>query len=59
MGGLVTEWLGRVPAPGEKVQRNGILIEVLASNHLRVEQVRVSRAPGENTNGQPSAWQDS
>jgi len=59
VGGLVTEWLGRVPAPGEKVQRNGILIEVLASNHLRVEQVRVSRAPGENTNGQPSAWQDS
>ncbi len=54
VGGLVTEWLGHVPAPGERVQRNGILIEVLASNDLRVEQVRVSRAdPGTASNGDP------
>jgi CBS domain containing-hemolysin-like protein len=45
VGGLVTEWLGRVPSAGEAVERDGIRIEVLASNELRVEQVRVARAP--------------
>ena len=44
VGGLVMEWLGRVPQPGEVVQREGIRIEVTASNELRVEQVRVSKA---------------
>ena len=57
MGGLVTEWTGRVPKPGETVERAGIRIEVVTSNDLRVEQVRISRvdAPGngskENSNG--------
>lgn len=44
VGGLIMEWLGRVPQPGEVVQREGIRIEVTASNELRVEQVRVSKA---------------
>ena len=44
VGGLVTEWLGRVPQPGETVERDGIRIDVLASDELRVEQVRVSRS---------------
>lgn len=44
LGGLISEWLGRVPAAGESVERDGIRIEVLASNGLRVEQVKVSRA---------------
>jgi putative hemolysin len=44
VGGLVTEWLGRVPEPGESVERDGIRIEVLASDQLRVEQVRVSKS---------------
>ena len=43
VGGLVTEWLGRVPQPGESVERDGIHIDVLASDELRVEQVRVRR----------------
>ena len=43
-GGLVTEWLGHVPAPGEVVERDGIRIEVLASDELRVEQVRISKS---------------
>ena len=43
VGGLVTEWLGHVPEIGETVEREGIRIEVLASDELRVEQVRVSR----------------
>jgi putative hemolysin len=44
IGGLVTEWLGHVPRPGEAVEREGIRIEVIAGNELRVEQVRVYRA---------------
>jgi putative hemolysin len=47
VGGLVTEWLGRVPRAGESVERQGLRIEVLASNDLRVEQVRVSKLEGE------------
>lgn len=41
VGGLVTEWLGRVPQTGESVERDGIKIEVLASDELKVRQVRV------------------
>jgi CBS domain containing-hemolysin-like protein len=43
VGGLVTEWLGRVPEAGETFERDGIRIEVLAANELRVDQVRISR----------------
>lgn len=44
VGGLVTEWLGHVPRPGEFVERNGLRIDVLASDELRVEKVRLSRS---------------
>ena len=41
VGGLVGEWLGRVPKVGEVVDRNGIRVEVLAADEWRVEQVRM------------------
>jgi putative hemolysin len=44
VGGLITEWLGRVPKAGEAVERDGIRVEVLASDELRVEQVRLSKS---------------
>jgi putative hemolysin len=44
VGGLVSEWLGRVPKAGEFVDRDGIRIEVLASDELRVEQVRLTKS---------------
>jgi CBS domain containing-hemolysin-like protein len=44
VGGLVTEWLGRVPQAGESVERDGLHIDVLASDQLRVEQVRMRRS---------------
>jgi len=44
VGGLVSEWLGRVPQAGETVDRDGIRIEVLASDGLRVEQVRIVKS---------------
>ncbi|HEY3835059.1 MAG TPA: hemolysin family protein, partial [Bryobacteraceae bacterium] len=43
IGGMVTEWLGRVPSPGEVVERDGLKVEILASDEMRVEQVRVSK----------------
>jgi CBS domain containing-hemolysin-like protein len=50
VGGLVTEWLGRVPRPGEIIERDGIRIEVLASNDLRVDQVRITRLEAARSN---------
>ncbi|HTS47502.1 MAG TPA: hemolysin family protein [Bryobacteraceae bacterium] len=47
IGGLVTEWLGHVPQVGETVERDGIRIEILAGDELKVEQVRVSKAKQE------------
>ena len=44
VGGLVSEWLGRVPKPGEAVERDGIRVEILSSNDLRVDQVRISKS---------------
>jgi CBS domain containing-hemolysin-like protein len=44
VGGLASEWLGRVPKAGESVDRDGIRIEVLASDELRVGQVRVGKS---------------
>ncbi|HYW46037.1 MAG TPA: hemolysin family protein [Bryobacteraceae bacterium] len=45
VGGLMSEWLGRVPKAGESVDRDGIRVEVLASDDLRVGQVRIRPAP--------------
>ncbi len=42
IGGLLLEWMGHVPKPGEFIERDGIRVEVLASDDLRVEQVRMS-----------------
>jgi len=49
VGGLLSEWLGRVPVPGETIERNGIQAEVLAGNELRVEQVRLRKVPKSQT----------
>jgi putative hemolysin len=43
IGGLVSEWLGRVPRRGESVERDGIKLEVLVSDGLRVGQVRITK----------------
>jgi len=43
IGGLVTEWLGHVPKAGETVERDGLRAEILASDEMRVEQVRLSQ----------------
>jgi CBS domain containing-hemolysin-like protein len=47
IGGLVTEWLGHVPHIGEVIERDGIRLEVLAGDELKVEQLRVSKVAQE------------
>ncbi len=44
IGGLVMEWSGCVPKPGETLERDGLRVEVLASDEMRVEKVRLSKA---------------
>jgi len=44
VGGLVSEWLGHVPKAGEAADRDGVRIEVLASDEFRVEKVRLSKS---------------
>ncbi|HXK07334.1 MAG TPA: hemolysin family protein [Verrucomicrobiae bacterium] len=44
VGGLVSEWLGHVPRPGESTDRDGIRIEVLDADELRVTQVRIGKS---------------
>ena len=44
VGGLVTEWMGHDPAPGEQMEREGLSIRVLSANQVRVDQVRIAKA---------------
>lgn len=46
VGGLVTEWMGHVPAAGEHVERDGIRLEVISSSDLRVDSVRIVKVTG-------------
>jgi CBS domain containing-hemolysin-like protein len=46
IGGLVTEWMGEVPKPGDVVEREGLRLEVLAASELRVDRVRVRPTEG-------------
>ncbi len=50
IAGLVTEWAGHVPHVGETVTHDGICVEILAGNELRVDQLRISRTEA-TTNG--------
>jgi CBS domain containing-hemolysin-like protein len=51
VGGLVTEWMGHVPAAGEQVERDGIRLEVVSSSDLRVDCVRIVKLPGSGEAG--------
>jgi CBS domain containing-hemolysin-like protein len=44
VGGLVSEWHGSVPKPGEVIEQQGLRIEVLSSDDYRVDRVRISAA---------------
>jgi CBS domain containing-hemolysin-like protein len=42
VGGLVTEFAGHIPSPGEVVEIEGLRFEVLQSTQRRVERIRIS-----------------
>jgi putative hemolysin len=44
VAGLVSALVGRIPQPGEIIEKEGLRFEVLASTDRKVEKVRVSRA---------------
>ncbi len=44
VAGLVSALVGRIPQPGEVIEKEGLRFEVLASTDRKVEKVRVSRA---------------
>jgi len=44
VGGFLLAHLGRVPAPGEQVDLNGLHVEVLEAERRRVHKVRITRA---------------
>lgn len=48
IGGFVQRRLGRIPAAGETVQADGLIVEVTAVEHHRVRKLRVFRAEDES-----------
>ncbi len=55
VGGLASEWLGHLPEVGEKVERDGICLEVTAADERHVVQVRASRTTADDDNGDHDA----
>ncbi len=43
--GLVHNWFGYVPKPGEAIERNGLRVEVLEATPRRVVRLRVTKLP--------------
>jgi len=43
VGGLATEWFGRVPKVGETIERDGVKLEIISSDERRVDRLRLSR----------------
>jgi putative hemolysin len=51
IAGFISEVAGRIPMPGEVVEEDGLRFEILASTDRRIERIRVSRKPQEETEG--------
>ena len=58
VGGLVSELLGHIPAPGEVAEADGLRLEVLESTDRRVERLRVSKRQGARTSAPAAASPD-
>jgi CBS domain containing-hemolysin-like protein len=54
VGGLATEWFGAVPKPGQEIIHDGIVLEVIAADNLRVDRVRIRRADSAADPAQPA-----
>ena len=55
VGGFLLSRLGRVPAPGERFEIDGLAVEVLEAERRRITRVRIARTeePGGPPPGQP------
>lgn len=47
IGGLITSYLGRIPDAGERVQINGLEMEVIAVEETRILEIRLRRLANE------------
>ena len=45
VAGLVLELLGHIPRPGEHVEYNGLTLEVMSVDNLKIDTVKVTRSP--------------
>ena len=45
VAGFVLEILGHIPRPGEHVEYNGLTLEVMAVDNLKIDRVKVTRSP--------------
>jgi putative hemolysin len=45
VGGFVYQELGRMPAPGDEVQADGLTMRVLSTLGNRIKKVRVTKRP--------------
>ena len=56
VAGLLLAQLGHVPAPGEKVEMNGLLFEILEANRRAVLKVRVRLVPPASEASRANVW---
>jgi putative hemolysin len=47
VGGLVTSLFGRIPKPGDTIEHQGFVIEVVDAERKRVNRVRIRRKPAQ------------
>ena len=55
VGGYLLNRLGRVPAVGERVEIDGLTVEVLEVERRRIHKVRMARVPPPESAGETSA----
>ncbi len=53
LNGYLLDVLGQVPEPGEKISREGVVIEVTAATDTQVLRARISRGPGGGQGSNP------
>jgi len=54
LNGFLLEELGKVPEPGERIERDGLEIEILGASETQVERARVKRLPAGRDSGKNS-----
>ena len=45
VAGLVLEMLGHIPRPGEHVEYDGLTLEVMSVDNLKIDTIKITRSP--------------